>query len=242
MKKGTFYGIGIGPGDPDLITAKGVGILGVCPHVFVPKASDKAESLALAVARKHIGPAAKLHEIVFPMTSDRAELDTRWDAAAVAVADVLETGADACFLTLGDAFLYSTYIYLLRALRMRIPDVDVVTVPGITSFSAAAAIAEFPIGEAKKPVTIVPTADDLDEVRRAISAGGAVILMKIGKRLGRVLNVLEDLNALERSVFLSHVGMDSQRVETDLSKLKEASSEAGYLSIILVRAKAEEAP
>ncbi len=97
---------------------------------------------------------------------------------------MLETGADACFLTLGDAFLYSTYIYLLRALRIRIPDVDVVTVPGITSFSAAAAIAEFPIGEAKKPVTIVPTADDLDEVRRAVSSGGAVILMKIGKRLG----------------------------------------------------------
>ncbi len=82
MKKGTFYGIGIGPGDPDLITAKGAGILAVCPHVFVPKASDKAESLALAVARKHIGPAANVHEIVFPMTSDRAELDTRWEAAA----------------------------------------------------------------------------------------------------------------------------------------------------------------
>jgi precorrin-2/cobalt-factor-2 C20-methyltransferase len=241
MNKGTFYGIGIGPGDPDLITAKGVAILGVCPHIFVPKASDKAESLALTVARKHIGPSARIHEIVFPMTSDRTELDSKWEAAANAVADVLETGADACFLTLGDTFLYSTYIYLLRALRNRIPGLNVVTVPGITSFSAAAAIAEFPVGEAKKPVTIVPTADDLDEVRRAVSSDGAVILMKIGKRLGRILSVLEELDALDRSVFLSHVGMENQRVETDLSALKGASSEAGYLSIILVRAKAEEA-
>lgn len=240
MKTGTFYGIGIGPGDPDLITAKGVAILGTCPHLFVPKASDKAESLALAIARKHIGPSAQIHEIVFPMTSDRTELDSKWDAAASAVAEVLETGEDACFLTLGDALLYSTYIYLLRALRNRIPGLDVVTVPGITSFSAAAAIAEFPVGEAKKSVTIVPTADDLDEVRRAVSSNGAVILMKIGKRLGRILEVLEELGAIDRSVFLSHVGMDSQRVETDLHTLKGASSEAGYLSIILVRAKAED--
>lgn len=241
MKKGTFYGIGIGPGDPDLITAKGVAILGSCPHVFVPKASDKAESLALTIASKHIGPSALVHEIVFPMTSDRSELDTKWEAAANAVAEVLETGADACFLTLGDAFLYSTYIYLLRGLRNRIPDLNVVTVPGITSFSAAAAIAEFPVGEAKKSVTIVPTADDLDEVRRAVLSNGAVILMKIGKRLGRILEMLEELGALDRSVFLSHVGMDNQQLETDLRSLKGASETAGYLSIILVRAKAEEA-
>lgn len=241
MKSGTLYGIGIGPGDPDLITVKGAKILAACRHVFVPKASEKVDSLALSIAEKHIDPEAEIHEIIFPMTSDQAELNVRWEQAAKQVVDVLETGMDACFVTLGDTFLYSTYIYMLRALRRRIPDVEVVTIPGITSFSAAAALAEFPIGEAKDQVTIVPTSSDLEEVRRAVNEGGTVILMKIGKRLGRILDILESTGALGRSVFVSHVGFENQRIETDLNKLRGDELDVGYLSIILIRAKGEEA-
>jgi precorrin-2/cobalt-factor-2 C20-methyltransferase len=94
--------------------------------------------VALGIAEKHIGRDARIHEIVFPMTTDKAELEARWEASAAEVAEVLDSGSDACFLTLGDAFLYSTYIYLLRALRRHIPELEVVTVPGITAFSAAA--------------------------------------------------------------------------------------------------------
>jgi precorrin-2/cobalt-factor-2 C20-methyltransferase len=140
-------------------------------------------------------------------------------------------------LTLGDALLYSTYIYMLRALRRKIPDVRVVTVPGITAFSAAASLAEFPVGEAKEPVTIVPTADDLEDVRRAISAGGTVVLMKIGKRLNQILDLLEEIGAMDNGVFVSHAGMDAQRIETDLRTLRGQDAEAGYLSIILIRGK-----
>jgi len=240
MKKGTLYGIGVGPGDPDLMTVKGAKILGKCVHVFVPKARLEAESVALSIARRHIGPEAQIHEIVFPMTTDRAKLAERWEESARVIANILETGADACFLTLGDTFLYSTYIYMLRALRRRIPDVDVVTIPGITAFSAAAAIAEFPVGEAKEPVTIVPTADDLEDVRHALTTGGTVVLMKIGKRLGGILDVLETAGVLGRSVFVSHAGMDSERIVKDLRELRGAEADTGYLSIILVRAKAEE--
>jgi len=240
MKKGTLYGIGVGPGDPDLITFKGAKILAACSHVFVPKTRSDRESVALSIAAKHTRAGAEIHEIIFPMTADRSELKARWEESARVVAEALETGADACFLTLGDAFLYSTYIYLLRALRSRMPDLEVVTIPGITAFSAAAALAEFPVGEAKETVTIVPTADDLDEVSRAVSGGGTVVLMKIGKRLGRILDLLEDLGALGRSVFVSRAGMKNQRIEPDLSNLRHEKTEAGYLSIILVRGKIEE--
>ena len=237
MKQGTLYGIGVGPGDPDLITVKGATILAGCAHVFVPKARKGAESVALSIAQKHINPQAEIHEILFPMTTDRSELEKRWEESAKVIAEVLETGADACFLTLGDALLYSTYIYMLRALRRKIPDVKVVTVPGITAFSAAASLAEFPVGEAKEPITIVPTADDLEDVRRAISLGGTVVLMKIGKRLNQILDLLEDVGAMENGVFVSHAGMEAQRIETDLRNLRGEESEAGYLSIILVRGK-----
>lgn len=235
MKKGTLYGVGVGPGEPDLMTVKGAKILASCPHVFVPKARQEGESLALSIAREHVGPDAQIHELLFPMTTDKAELETRWTESAAVIAEVLERGDDACFITLGDTLLYSTYIYMLRALRRLIPEVNVVTVPGITAFSAAAALSEFPVGEAKETITIVPTADDLDEVSRAVKAGGTVVLMKIGKRLDRILEILESTGAIGRSVFVSRAGLPQQRIVTDLNLLRGEDADRGYLSVILIR-------
>lgn len=234
MNPGTLYGIGIGPGDPELITLKGARLISACRNLFVPKARTASESVALAIARPLVGPDARIEELVFPMTADREELAEKWDAAAARIAEVLTAGDDACFLTLGDPLLYSTYIYLLRALRSRLPGLKAVTVPGITAFGAAAALAEFPVGEGREPVTIVPAADDLTDVRRALTQGGTVVLMKIGKRLRELLDLLDRERLLDGSVFVSHVGMEDQRIETDLRRLKAEGPEAGYLSIILV--------
>ncbi len=114
MKPGTLYGIGIGPGDPELITLKGARLISACRNLFVPKARTASESVALAIARPLVGPEARIEELLFPMTADREELAAKWDAAAARVAAVLAAGEDACFLTLGDPLLYSTYIYLLQ--------------------------------------------------------------------------------------------------------------------------------
>jgi len=234
---GTLYGIGIGPGDSELITLKGARLIGACPNLFVPKARTAAESVALSIARPLVGPAARIEELLFPMTTDREELARRWDDAATRIGRVLAAGEDACFLTLGDPLLYSTYIYLLRALRRAIPDLKIVTVPGITAFGAAAALTDFPIGEGKEPVTIIPAADDLTAVQRALEYGGTVVLMKIGKRLPEILELLEGKGLLENSVFVSHATMAEQRVETDLRRLKAEGPETGYLSIILVHCR-----
>ena len=241
MKPGTLYGIGIGPGDPELITLKGARLISACRNLFVPKARTASESVALEIARPLLAAGVRIEELLFPMTADRKELASRWDAAAARVAAVLTAGEDACFLTLGDPLLYSTYIYLLRSLRNIIPDLKAVTVPGITAFGAAAALTEFPVGEGREPVTIVPAADDLAAVRHSLATGGTVVLMKIGKRLPEVLNLLEENGLLESSVFVSHATMAEQRIEMDLRRLKSEGPEAGYLSIILVHAgKGEE--
>jgi precorrin-2/cobalt-factor-2 C20-methyltransferase len=113
-----------------------------------------------------------------------------------------------------------------------------VTVPGVTSFAAAAALTNFPIGEGKEAVTIVPTADDLTAVRRALAVGGTVVLMKIGERLAEILELLEQDGLLEESVFVARAGLEGQRIETDLRQLKAAKAEAGYLSVVLVHAGA----
>jgi precorrin-2/cobalt-factor-2 C20-methyltransferase len=239
MKRGTLYGIGVGPGDPELITIKGANLIARCRHIFVPKARTAADSLALSIANRYLGNSSEIHELIFPMTSEREELSRRWGESARKIMSVLEKGEDACFLTLGDPLLYSTYIYLLREIKASIPDADVVTVPGVTAFSAAAALAEFPVGEAKEPVVVIPTADDLDEVRKALKEKGTVILMKIGRRLPDILDILEDAGVIDESIFVSRAGMSDQRVETDLRALRSENHETGYLSIILVHAGGE---
>ncbi|MDD5348823.1 MAG: precorrin-2 C(20)-methyltransferase [Chthoniobacteraceae bacterium] len=234
MSLGTFYGIGVGPGDPELLTVKAASLLGRCPHIVVPKAKAEGGSVALEIAGRHVHAAATIHELVFPMTTDKAELSRRWKESAQTILALLQTGEDVCFLTLGDALVYSTYIYLLRELKALAPEVNVVTVPGITSFSAVAALTAFPLGEGKEPITIVPAADDLTAIRQAVETGGTIVLMKIGKRLGDILGVLDELGVIGDAVFVQRAGQPTQRIETDLRKLRGQDAEAGYLSVILV--------
>ena len=236
MSAGTFYGIGVGPGDPELLTVKAAAVLGRCRHVFVPKAKISADSVALEIARRYLGKDSAVHELLFPMLTDREQLSRHWAEAAAQIAPVLKAGEDACFLTIGDPLLYSTYIYLLDELKRQAPGANVVIVPGITSFCAAAALTQFPIGEGKTPVTIVPTADDLESVRRALKTGGTVVLMKIGDRLQEILGLLEQENLMGSAVFVARAGQEGQQIETDLRKLKRADAKAGYLSVILVHA------
>jgi precorrin-2/cobalt-factor-2 C20-methyltransferase len=233
-KPGVLYGIGVGPGDPELMTLKGARVLEQCRRVFVPKARSENGSIALAIAGRYLRTDARVCELVFPMSADKGELSRRWEEAARSVADVLEAGEDACFLTLGDPLLYSTYIYLVKSLRKRLPRLEAVTVPGITALSAAAAMAEFPIGEGKQPVVIIPASDDLDAIRDALTFGGTVVLMKVGSRLGKVIDLIEHAGFLDRAVYVVRAGLEGQRLETDLRKLRQEDQEADYLSILLV--------
>src|SRR4030066_1193231 len=98
MNPGALHGIGIGPGDPELVPLKGARPTSACRYLFVPKARTASESVALAIARPLVGPETRIEEMVFPMTADRPELAKRWDEAAARVAAVLESGEDACFL------------------------------------------------------------------------------------------------------------------------------------------------
>ena len=236
MTLGTLYGIGVGPGDPEWLTVKAARRLAACRHVCVPKSREAAESVALAIARPYLRPDAVIHETTFLMTADRDLLHRSHRQAAEEVLAILRTGEDCCFLTLGDALLYSTYIYLLRELRAIEPAAKVETVPGITAFSAAAALTNFPVGEGKQIITIVPASDDFDALRRALDAGGTVVLMKMGKRLQRVLDELDARGLTDRAVMVSRAGLPDQRIETDLRRLRGEPEEVGYLSILIIQA------
>jgi precorrin-2/cobalt-factor-2 C20-methyltransferase len=111
----------------------------------------------------------------------------------------------------------------------------------VTSFSAAASLSSFPVGEGREPVTVIPaSADDLGAVREALRKEGTVILMKIGRRLPEILDIIDSAGLIDRGIFASRAGMEGERIETDLRKLRGSAPEAGYLSIILVHAGKEE--
>ena len=239
MKQGKLYGVGIGPGDPELITVKGAKIIAKCGHVFVPKSKVHTESLALQIAQSCIDKNARIHELIFPMTSDQTELNNRWSASAEQIIDVLNRGNDACFITLGDPLLYSTYVYLVRHLKAIKSDVEIITIPGIMALNAAASLTNFPLGEGKENVTIVPADDDLTSVKKALSSGGTVVLMKIGKRLSAILDILDETGVIDSAVFVSRAGQKEQQIETDLKMIKNADQKAGYMSIILVHTNKE---
>lgn len=171
------------------------------------------------------------------MVSDRAELESHWDECANAIAETLRSGEDACFLTLGDALLYSTYIYLVRALKRLLPDARIVNVPGVNSFSAAAALTGFPLGEGKKPLLVIPAGDDLDATRNALDQDNTVVIMKVGDRLPAIIEMIEERGLMDSAVFVARAGLDGERIETDLRALKGADDKTGYLSVIIVDAE-----
>lgn len=234
---GTLYCLGVGPGDPELVTIKAARLLAQVPHLVAPTARIKADSLALSIAKPYLGAHAKIYQHIFPMTSVPTELAAHWDESAAMIDALLLAGDDVCFPTLGDPLTYSTALYLARALRRRRSEAEIQFVPGVTAFSAVAAITQVALGEGKRPLTIVPAADDdLDGIRRALATGGAVVLMKIGHRLGAILELLAQSDALSRAVMVSRAGLPDQQLFPDLTALRAAGASTEYLAVIVIPA------
>jgi len=234
---GKFYGLGIGPGDPKLVTVRAAEILGSCANLFVPKSRESRDSLALEIVKPYTTPQTAIRELVFPMTKDPEQLDTSWQRSAREVVDVLRSGEDACFITLGDALLYSTYIYLARAIRAALPDVQIETVPGVTSFSAAAALASFPVGEGADKIAVLPVSDNVEQIRPVLEQFETVVLMKVAKNLPKIIDLLGELGLAGNAVFVAKAGREDERIETDLLKLRSEDDKVGYLATILVNTK-----
>lgn len=233
---GTFYGVGVGPGDPELLTLKAVRVLSNCDCIYVPTSKLSRQGYLGEVARHYAGQDCEIREVTFSLAANVAERSNHWRETAGEIASRLRARENVALVTLGDALLYSTYIYLLRALREVAQDAKVETVPGISSFSLAAALTGTPLGEGKQSLRVMPTVVDMLEVERAVAEGCGLVLMKIGVRLQSIINLLERLNALERSVFVSRAGLPGQRVEVDLSCLRDADENAGNLAVIIVQA------
>jgi len=237
-KIGTLLGVGVGPGDPELMTLKALRALKEAPVIAVPKSSNPsiidAGSNALEIIKNSIDMDGKIIlELSLPMTKDKAALKAGRDKAAAELAGMLEKGLDTAFVTLGDPMLYSTFSYLVPLVRQRLPDVRIEAIAGVTSFCAAACAAMLPLAEGGESVAVVPCAYDLEDVRQALKTSDTVILMKVNKALDGIIKLLEEESLLNNAVFVSKASRSDAEIVSDLKTLR--GRDVGYFSLIIVK-------
>ncbi|GJQ24028.1 precorrin-2 C(20)-methyltransferase [Candidatus Brocadia sapporoensis] len=234
MKPGNFHGIGLGPGDPELLTLKAIHVIQGADRIFVPKSDTKEESMALEIVKDYVEE-KKIIEQIYPMTKDKSLLNTAWRKAAEEVCTEIRNGYDVAYLTLGDPMTFSTYIYLLRYLLTMLPEHAIHTVPGITSYNAAACMANYPLLTGDERMAVIPMPKDITELRPILETFDTVVLMKVAKKLDEVIQLLEEINLTEHALFASYIGQKNAYLTYDLVSLK--GSGRGYMSVLIVKRK-----
>lgn len=228
-----LYGLGVGPGDPDLITLKALKILQAAPVIAYP-ATTSGESMARAIAAPHI-PAGRV-ELAFAIdirTVHDAN-EERYDVAAAAITAHLRAGRDVAVLCEGDPFLYGSFMYLFARLA---EDWPVVVVPGISSLNAAAAALARPLVAGNETLTLIPATLPEDQLTARLQACEAAAILKIGRHLPKLKRALAAAGLLQRADYVERIGFAEQR-QFKLTDLAEDA--APYFSIVLVR-RADEA-
>ena len=231
---GTFYGVSVGPGDPELLTLQAVRLLRQCPVLAAPQTAS-GQMLALDIARRALGSELDGKTILplqFAMSRDAAVLHASHETAASAVRLFLDAGQDVAMLNLGDVSSYATYGYLQEILQAQ--GYATAMAAGVPSFCAAAARLNQPLtGGMDAPLTIAP-GGRADEI---LSAPGAKVLMKTGRQMPALLDTLDAHGALSRSALVCSCGLPDETIFPDLSTARppQDGSKAGYFATVLVK-------
>jgi precorrin-2/cobalt-factor-2 C20-methyltransferase len=229
---GTFYGIGVGPGDPELLTFKAAKILNEVDVVFTAASTKNEYSLARDIASPHLKPGAGVETLNFPMTADGEALDKAWAANAEAVAAVLRSGRSAAFLTLGDCLTYSTYSYLLPFLKKLIPEARIVSVPGITSYQLAAARLNRPLCLNSESFTVLSGTGDEADFAALVDRSDNLAIMKSYKGREKVISMLKDKGLAARTALCSQLGLPNEKVTDGLEE--GFPDDPSYFTVFLV--------
>lgn len=230
----TIYAVGVGPGDPELLTRKAERIISHCPVICAPTGAADAASYALSIV-EHLLDRSRQEILtrVFPMMKKGAELEAAWEEVATEVIARIDNGQDVAFITIGDPCLYSTFLYIHRILSVKRADIPIEIIPGISSINAAAAAAGIPLGIAGERIAILPAAYEDYELRKTMQEFDTVVLMKVSRVFDRVYALLQELGLTDSAVFVRRVGSGQQEVVFDISTL--VGRELDYLSMLIVR-------
>jgi precorrin-2/cobalt-factor-2 C20-methyltransferase len=231
---GKLIGASLGPGDPELITRRSWAVLQSGARWIYPVKKAEEVSYALSIVERGGLPIpGDAVELVFPMTRDAEALGKAWVRAAQQTVELLGEGRDLVFLVEGDASTFATFGHLARVVRELVPEVEVETIPGVSSFAAAAATTGMPLAEEDETLAIIPAAYGTGVIDHMLDEFDTLILLKVKPLLDEVIELLERRGLLETSCFIEKVGSPEERVIRDLASLKGAT--VNYLSLLLVQ-------
>lgn len=223
---GTLFGIGLGPGDPELMTLKAARLISQARVIAYP-ALERGESFARSIAADLIAEGTDEITIPVPMTVERAPAQAAYDAGAAAIAERLQAGDDVVVLCEGDPFFYGSFMYLFARLSDRF---ECEIVPGVTSITTVAARAKKPLVARNERLTVLPGPLDEDELRARIEGAESVAIMKVGRHLPKIRAVIDDLGLTNKATYVERASLPEEVV----LPLSEAPEKAPYFSMILL--------
>ena len=227
---GRLVGVGVGPGDPDLITVKALRALRAADAVLVPVGADGEVGRAEAVVRAHLGGDPKVRRVPFALSGDQAAREASWQGAAEAAAEVLRAGRACAFATIGDPGVYSTFAYLAAAVRALVPGARVERVPGITALQDLAARADLSLVEGGERLALLPLAAGTARLAEALATYDTVVCYKGGRYLPETLAALRRAGRLERAWYGARLGLAGE----DVRPAAELPAEPGpYLATLI---------
>lgn len=230
MQKGKFIGIGVGPGEPDLLTLKAIKKLNNVDVICAPKSKKSKPSLALSIVKEILDDRNDDYEILeplFPMIEDEETLQGYWDQAADLIMEKLDSGLDVAFITLGDPTVFSTFSYVFK--RIKNCNYDTLIIPGITSFTSCAASAQIPLAEKDEIMVIVPKVDD--RLSQILKHGDTFVIMKTSRHSHLLSEIINEDKRDKEVISVQNCSMDDEKIFNGFSNNKK------YLSTTIVKFK-----
>jgi len=228
MKKGKFIGVGVGPGEPDLLTVKAVKILNNVDVICAPKSGESKPSLALSIVQSILDDRKDDYETLeplFPMLEDEIALQKYWDDATALIATKLDAGLDVAFITLGDPAIYSTFSYVFK--RIKDLEYETLIIPGVTSFTGCAASANIHLAEKDEIIIIVPKVDE--RLSQILEHGDTFVIMKTSRHSDLLKDIINQDKRDKEIISVQNCSMKDEKVINGFFEDKK------YLSTTIVK-------
>ena len=230
-KHGALFGIGVGPGDPELITKKAIRKINEADVIFTAASTKNNYSLAVEIADPYISENSDIQSLSFPMIKDKLESAKAWHINAEKIAAILKQGKSAAFITLGDPMTYSTFGYILTAMKKVMPEANIEIVPGITSFQAAAARCNKILVEAEETLALVSGAYGGEHLRSIAEKVDKIAILKAYKNTKDINRALKETNFYNNSIAISKCGRKGEKIINNIDDLEKR--EPDYWTLIL---------
>lgn len=230
---GKLYGIGVGPGDSDLLTIRAVKTLEKLDVLYTPQAKKGGYSTAMNIVSEYLRDDLVIKERHFPMNYRDDEKIEAWDIISNEIESDVKDGLNVGFITLGDPMIYSTYVYILERLIDRI---EVKTIPGISSFVNISSSNNFPLAMDMESLAVVSCTDDIGRIVEYMDNFDCLVLMKVYKNFKDIVGLIIDKGLNDKAIMVSNSSMASEVVYEDLASLMELDV-VPYFSTILINKK-----